>query len=227
MQYQKGFFSRLGLKLLYLGTLYLLLVIDSRFPLAITILLGIISFVNFKQLFIIIRRFWWVFALSAIALIIFFYNSNLFEGIKRPGEFEEDFFSRPKIWSMTIEAWSQDLRMVFGYGLTNFREVVFNTETGKAIYESKLNTTHNIYLQVLLDFGIVGILALGYFIFSFSQKLYRLREERILTLLFVAFFLFGIVEALPSYYSFTITLQFIAVIALINKRYYDVIRQSH
>ena len=224
---QKGFFQKKILQLLYLGMIYLMLVIDSRFPLAVTLLLGLISVTNFKQVFIILRRFWWVFVLIAILLIIVFYGSNLFESIKRPGEFNEDYFSRPKIWQMALEAWSHDLRLFTGYGLSNFREVAIHTELGQGFYETELNTTHNIYLMVLVDFGLIGFLALAYFIFKYGQILYFLKEERMLTLIFIAFFLFGIVEALPSFYSFTNTLQFIAVIALINKRYYDVIRQSH
>lgn len=224
---ETGYFRKRFLQLLYVGTLYLLLVIDSRFPFAISLMLGVISVTNFNQLFIILRKYWWMFALGAISMIVVFYDSDAFQGIKRPGEFNEDFFSRPKIWTMTLQAWAQDLRLFFGYGLTNFREAVLGTELGAKIYESKLNTTHNIYLQVLLDFGLFGFMVFAYFIFKYSKKLYVLRKERMLTLLFVAFFLFGIVEALPSYYSFTITLQFIGVITLINKMYNDAIRQSN
>ncbi len=192
---------------LYFWNIYLLVVLDSRSPLLISLVLGIIVGFGLRDIISLITRYWVVLAISAIFIVYIFYNTDIFESIKRPGELEKDFFERPKIWEMAITQTFSDLRLLFGYGLNTFGNMI-SQQT------AFLSTTHNIFLQVLYDFGIFGILIMGYFLHKTMTILLKSKDLN-LTVIFVSFFLFGCLESVPSYYTFAPTLVFIPLIVII------------
>ena len=79
-----------------------------------------------------------------------------FEGLK-PGELEQEVIARPKIWLLALSYTFQDLGFLFGHGLNSFSEIISQESTS-------LSTTHNIFLQILFEFGLAGIVFFGYFV---------------------------------------------------------------
>lgn len=198
----KFFFS-----ILYFWNIYLLVVLDSRSPLMISLVLGIIVGFGLRKIISLISRYWIMLAMLAILIVHVFYNTDIFKSIKRPGELAEDFFNRPKIWGIAITHTFDDLRVLFGYGINSFGNMI-SQQT------ERIHTTHNVFLQVLYDFGIFGILIMGLFLYKTMIILLKAKDVN-LTIIFVSFFLYGCLESVPSYYTFTATLIFISILVII------------
>lgn len=193
--------------ILYFWNIYLLVVLDSRSPLLISLMLGIVIGLGLKTIIKVITKYWAAIAIFAIIVVNIFYNTDIFQNIKRPGELDEEFFKRPKIWGMALEYTFHDFRFLFGYGLNTFNELI----SQQLVF---LSTTHNIFLQVLFDFGVFGIIITGYFLQKTMKILMRIKDTNF-TLIFISFFLYGCLESMPSYYTFTPTLVFIPIIIII------------
>jgi O-antigen ligase len=193
--------------ILYFWNIYLLVVLDSRSPLLISLMLGIVIGLGLKTIIKVITKYWAAIAIFAIIVVNIFYNTDIFQNIKRPGELDEEFFKRPKIWGMALEYTFHDFRFLFGYGLNTFNELI----SQQLVF---LSTTHNIFLQVLFDFGVFGIIIMGYFLQKTMKILMRIKDTNF-TLIFISFFLYGCLESMPSYYTFTPTLIFIPIIIII------------
>jgi O-antigen ligase len=170
-------------------------------------MLGIVIGLGLKTIIKVITKYWAAIAIFAIIVVNIFYNTDIFQNIKRPGELDEEFFKRPKIWGMALEYTFHDFRFLFGYGLNTFNELI----SQQLVF---LSTTHNIFLQVLFDFGVFGIIIMGYFLQKTMKILMRIKDTNF-TLIFISFFLYGCLESMPSYYTFTPTLIFIPIIIII------------
>ncbi|MHA7059245.1 O-antigen ligase family protein [Aquimarina sp. M1] len=201
------FLTKIFLTILYIWCIYLLVILDSRSPLLISLILGVIIGMGIRTIIRLLTRYWVVLALSAIFFVNIFYNTDIFESFKRPGELREGFFKRPKIWGIALSNTFNDLRFLTGYGLNNFGNYISRQNVN-------LRTTHNIFLQIFYDFGIPGIIILGYFLRKTMIILLK-KEDLNLMVIFVSFFLFGCLESVPSYYTFTPTLIFIPIIIII------------
>ena len=64
---------------------------------------------------------------------------------------KEDYFNRPKIWGLAVSETFKDLRFLFGHGINNFADIISQ-------HRGSLHSTHNIFIQVLYDFGLFGLL---------------------------------------------------------------------
>jgi hypothetical protein len=193
--------------ILYFWNIYLLVVLDSRSPLVISLVLGIIVGFGLRNIISLITRYWIMLAILAIFIVYIFYNTDIFESIKRPGELKADYFKRPKIWELAITHTFDDLRFLFGHGINSFGNMISHQN-------ENLHTTHNVFLQVLHDFGIFGILIMGFFLYKTMTILLK-RKDLNLTVIFISFFLYGCLESVPSYYTFTPTLIFIPLLVII------------
>ncbi|MCF6295138.1 MAG: O-antigen ligase family protein, partial [Flavobacteriaceae bacterium] len=193
--------------ILYFWNIYLLVVLDSRSPLLISLVLGIIVGFGLRNIISLITRYWIIVAILAIFIVHIFYNTDIFESIKRPGELEVGFLNRPKIWELAITHAFDDLRFLFGHGISTFGNMISQ-------HTEHLHTTHNIFLQVLYDFGIFGILIMGVFLYKTMTILLKGKDVNF-TLIFISFFLYGCLESVPSYYTFTTTLIFISLLVII------------
>lgn len=202
--------AKLLFLILYFWNIYLLIVLDSRSPLLISLILGVLIGFGFKKIISIITRYWILLAVTAIFIVQIFYNTDIFENFKRSGELAENFFNRPKIWGLALSNTFEDLRLLFGHGINSFGGIV-SSET------ENLHTTHNIFLQILYDFGLFGIVIMSFFIRKTMIILLKSRDIN-LTIIFVSFFLYGCLESVPSYYTFTVTLIFISVLVIINNK---------
>ena len=160
-----------------------------------------------KTIIRLVTKYWIVIVITAIVFVNIFYNTDIFQDLKRPGELDKEFFKRPKIWGLALTNIFQDFRFLFGHGLNSFKDLIIQEE-------SFLSTTHNIFLQVLFDFGIFGIFVMGYFLQKTMKILIRIKDIN-LTLIFISFFLYGCLESMPSYYTFTPTLIFIPIVIII------------
>ena len=193
--------------ILYFWNIYILIVLDSRSPLLISLILGIAMGLGIKTIIRLVTKYWIVIVITAIVFVNIFYNTDIFQDLKRPGELDKEFFKRPKIWGLALTNIFQDFRFLFGHGLNSFKDLIIQEE-------SFLSTTHNIFLQVLFDFGIFGIFVMGYFLQKTMKILIRIKDIN-LTLIFISFFLYGCLESMPSYYTFTPTLIFIPIVIII------------
>lgn len=201
--------TKILFRIFYFWNIYLLVVCDSRSPLLISLALGVIVGFGFKNIISLITRYWIALVLFAIISVQIFYNTDIFASIKRPGELSDEFFSRPKIWGMAIAHSFDDFRFLFGHGINTFGEMISEQN-------DNLRTTHNIFLQILYDFGIFGILIMSFFLYKIMRILLKIGDMN-LTIIFVSFFLYGCLESVPSYYTFTVTLIFVSLIVIIYK----------
>jgi len=199
--------TKFFLIVLHFWCIYLLVVLDSRSPLLISLVLGVVVGFGLRNIVSLITRYWAVLVVLVIFIVHIFYNTDIFEGIKRPGELQAGYFKRPKIWELAITNTFNDLRFLFGYGLNSFGDMISQEN-------NFLHTTHNIFLQVLYDFGIFGIVIMIFFLYKTMVILLKGKDLN-LTVIFVSFFLYGCLESVPSYYTFAATLIFIPLVVII------------
>ena len=155
------------------------------------------------------NQYWLPLVLVTLILVNIFYNTDIFQDFKRPGELEQEVIARPKIWLLALSYTFQDLGFLFGHGLNSFTEIISQESTS-------LSTTHNIFLQILFDFGLAGIVFFGYFVQRTIRILYEYGDLNLM-LIFISFFLYGCLESTPSYYTFTPTLIFIPFLIIVYK----------
>jgi O-antigen ligase len=139
--------------------------------------------------------------------------SSVFDFLKRDGELVSDNLNRIEIWTAAFQVIFDDLKLFFGHGLHGFGKN-FPPDLMPYFLDQKLQTTHNALLQYTVDFGIIG---LGIFIFIFANLLTSsLRiKERIIFVLLIATFFYGITESIPTFYSFEPTLLFLSLAAIL------------
>jgi hypothetical protein len=200
---------RAFLYLLYFWSIYVLVVLDSRSPLIISLFFGLCMGLGLRTLIRFVNQYWLPLVLVTLILVNIFYNTDIFQDFKRPGELEQEVIARPKIWLLALSYTFQDLGFLFGHGLNSFTEIISQESTS-------LSTTHNIFLQILFDFGLAGIVFFGYFVQRTIRILYQYGDLNLM-LIFTSFFLYGCLESTPSYYTFTPTLIFIPFLIIVYK----------
>ena len=120
---------------------------------------------------------------------------------------------RMKVWTTGIEIWQNNPLI----GVGRFHAININ----ETVYNSELDQFHNIYIETLASFGIVGLLGLAYIIFREIKKVKnsqidktskRLMITSILVFLVISFFettcrfAIGYVDTLNMIFYFTIPL---------------------
>jgi hypothetical protein len=92
-------------------------------------------------------------------------------------------------------------------------------ETLKAKFETQnLQTSHNFIIQNIIDFGLVGLVIILFYIFKLVNMLIKLKSQ-IITTIVVMFLLIGTTESIPTFYSFEPTIFMIALISIILVNY--------
>ncbi|WP_369999075.1 O-antigen ligase family protein [Winogradskyella sp.] len=193
--------------------LFILVLADSRLILSFTIIFSFVYWLSFKTLVIFFKRYWYIISLSIIGFIFVFYNTNLFDSIKRPAERTGDVISRIDIWGHALEILVSDFKLIFGHGLNGLEN---SLEEGlkSRFEEQSLQTSHNFIIQNIIDFGLVGIVVILFYVFKLINMLIKIKSE-IVTIMIVMFLLIGTTESIPTFYSFEATIFVIAIISVI------------
>ncbi|WP_370091287.1 O-antigen ligase family protein [Winogradskyella sp.] len=193
--------------------LFILVLADYRLILSFTIIFSFVYWLSFKTFVIFFKRYWYIISLSIIGFIFVFYNTNLFDSIKRPAERTGDVISRIDIWGHALEILVSDFKLIFGHGLNGLEN---SLEEGlkSRFEEQSLQTSHNFIIQNIIDFGLVGIVVILFYVFKLINMLIKIKSE-IVTIMIVMFLLIGTTESIPTFYSFEATIFVIAIISVI------------
>lgn len=85
------------------------------------------------------------------------------------------FTSRTEIWNLSTSYIAQNpIQLMFGFGFKNSNHVVAGLLHSTWGIGIESLSTHSGYIQVLMNFGIVGVLAYALFIFYFVYSLVRI-----------------------------------------------------
>jgi len=125
------------------------------------------------------KIFYFTFPIVAIATLIFLFNNwesiiNRISIVFNPSTFELSEASsvgwRIDAWTYYLGLFENPFQFIFGFGLGFQRFVFLNGFDGNLSYLFKAPGTHNDYLGILVDFGVIGFL----FFFYFMSLLFRL-----------------------------------------------------
>ncbi|MEH6536896.1 MAG: O-antigen ligase family protein [Psychroserpens sp.] len=199
--------------LIYTFYIYMLVLADSRLILLLTLFFSFIYWFSLKTIVSFFKKTWWVIGLVIAALLYLFYNTEFFDGLKRPGELTGKALSRIEIWSIALKTIFSDFSAIYGHGLNGFENSM--SDSTKEVFEDQyLQTSHNFILQTLIDFGIIGAIIVLTFIVKIFALTLKLRSL-IITILIVMLLLIGFTESIPSFYSTEATLFFITILSIL------------
>ena len=177
-------------------------------------LFGLIYWFSLKVILAILRKFWWAFGILLFGLLFVFYNTSLFDGMKRTSELKGYSTSRVTIWGLAKDVIITDYHFITGHGLNGLEENL-PEDIGKSFKAEHLQTSHNFFIQNIVDFGLIGIVIILYLVFEIIRKVLRLKSNIVSILIFMILFI-GITESIPTFYSFEATLFFIAILSIIT-----------
>lgn len=210
---ESGYFKKMLFFVVSLAHIYFLVLSDTRIAIVLTLFFTTTLFIDLSKVISLIKAYWKLALISIFIFITIFYLSPVFDFLKRDGELDSDNLNRIEIWTAAFQVIFDDLKLFFGHGLHGFGKN-FPPELTAYFLDQKLQTTHNVLFQYTVDFGIIG---LGIFIFIFANLLtLSLRtKERIIFVLLIATFFYGITESIPTFYSFEPTLLFLSLAAIL------------
>ncbi len=114
-----------------------------------------------------------------------------------------NFSNRTMIWEYTIQASNRDIfSLLFGYGFRNSEYIT----GGMMNVEDHRISCHNGYLQILLNFGVIGLACFATFVVIYFYSLIRLfKEHKRFSLIFLvvglAYFALSCTESLIAFNS--------------------------
>jgi hypothetical protein len=203
--------------LVYVFYMFVLVLADSRLVLAMTLFFTLTYILSFKTIVIFFKKYWYVFSLCIVGFIFFFYNTSIFDGIKRTNEKTGIAISRIEIWGYALELLFSDFRIIFGHGLNGLETGL--EESLKSKFENQnLQTSHNFIIQNIIDFGLFGLVIILFYVFKLVKML-RTVKSQILTIIVVMFLLIGTTESIPTFYSFEPTIFMIVLLSVILVNY--------
>lgn len=197
--------------------LFILVLADSRLILVTTLFFSITYWFSFKTIIVFFKKYWYILSIFIVAFLFVFYNYSLFDEFKRANEKTGKAISRLEIWGYAIDVLTGDLRIIFGHGLNGLEQGL--DESLKAKFKTQnLQTSHNFIIQNIIDFGLVGLLIILFYVFKLVNMLIKLKSQ-IITTIVVMFLLIGTTESIPTFYSFEPTIFMIALISIILVHY--------
>jgi hypothetical protein len=196
-----------------LAHIYFLVLADTRIAIGLTLLLTLSLFVNMKKMVDLIKTYWKLLIVAIFSFITVFYTTPLFDFLKREGELNPDNLNRIEIWTAAIRVIFDDIKFLFGHGINGFGKN-FPPEWINFFLEQQLQTTHNALFQYMVDFGIIGVIAYLVLFVKLLDSSLRFKE-RIIFVLLIATFFYGITESIPTFYSFEPTILFLSLVAIL------------
>lgn len=203
--------------LIYIFQLVLLVLVDSRLILLITILFSILIQFSLARIIDLIKKYWIAISISIVFVMYIFYSTSIFNVIKRPGELSGSVMNRFEIWSISSQIIFDDFRLFTGHGLNGLESSIDN-QTKESFSDQNLQTTHNFIIQTVMDWGLIGLTITLYLVGILIKRANRINSQ-ILKLLLAAVLIIGTAEAIPTFYSFEATLLFLGIVAIINTTY--------
>lgn len=199
--------------LLYIFYIMMLILADSRLILLFAIAFSCVYWFSLNTILAFFKKFWWIISLFIFIFLYIFYSTSFFDAFKRAGELDGRALSRIKIWGMAKDVIFYDYHFIFGYGLNGFENNM--VETYRKIFEKQhLQTSHNFFIQNIIDFGFFGVIIILYLTFEILKFTIKLKNN-IITILIIMLLFMGITESIPSFYSFEPTLFFIAILSIL------------
>lgn len=199
--------------LVYTFYIFMLILADSRQILLLTILFSVIYWFSLRRILFFLKKTWWVLGLLLMLLLVVFYNSSFLDSVKRPGELDGVAINRIEIWGIAFGIIFSSFRAFYGNGLHGLSENLPKNTT--ALFEKQnLETSHNFFIQNLVDFGLIGLSVLIILVYNVLLAVLKTRES-ILIVLTVFILLIGFTESIPTFYSFEPTLFVIALLSII------------
>lgn len=208
---------RLFIKVIFLAIsiahIYFLILADTRIAIGITLLFTIALFINFNKVVGLIKKYWKPALIAIFIFILVFYLSPIFDFLKRDGELDPENLNRIEIWTAALRVIFDDYRFLFGHGIHGFEEN-FPPEWINFFLEQKLQTTHNALFQYTVDFGVIGLAIYLLFFIKLLDLSLKI-NQRVIFVLLIAIFFYGITETIPTFYSFEPTILFISLAAIL------------
>ena len=211
--------------LIFCFYIYMMVLADSRLVLLFTFFFAFLYWVSLKTIISFIKNYWLFISFIFIGLLFVFYKTDIFQGLKRPGEIKGHVLSRIDIWEYAFGVIFDDYKLILGHGLNGFENNI-NPDVQKMFKNESLQTAHNFLIQNIIDFGFLGIIFILYWIFKLIKIVQSIKVE-IITLLLVMFLIMGTTESIPTFYSFDSNMFFIVLLStiiILNER--KIIRHS-
>lgn len=210
---EKRFLKKWIFLTISLAHMYFLVLADTRIAIGLTLLLTLSLFINMKKMVNLIKMYWKLTIVAIFSFITVFYTTPLFDFLKREGELNPDNLNRIEIWTAAIRVIFDDIKFLFGHGINGFGKN-FPPEWINFFLEQNLQTTHNALLQYMVDFGLIGAIAYLLLFVKLLDRSLRVKE-RIIFVLLIATFFYGITESIPTFYSFEPTILFLSLAAIL------------
>lgn len=208
---------RLVKKLIFLAIslahIYFLVLADTRIAIGLTLFITLSLFINMKKMVNLIKMYWKPTIVAIFSFITVFYTTPLFDFLKRKGELNPNNLNRIEIWTAAIRVVFDDIKLIYGHGIYGFGKN-FPPEWINFFLEQQLQTTHNALFQYMVDFGIIGLIAYLILFVKLLDKALMVKE-RIIFVLLIATFFYGITESIPTFYSFEPTILFLSLAAIL------------
>ena len=199
--------------LIFVFYIYMLVLADSRQILLLTIFFSFVLWFSLKQIVSFFKKTWWIIGIGIASLLYVFYNTEIFDGFKRPGELNGQSLSRIKIWTIALKTIFSDFSAIYGHGLNGFENSMLDS-TKEVFKDQHLQTSHNFILQIMIDFGIIGVLVVLLSLVKILVYTVKLKSH-LVTVLITMLLLIGITESIPSFYSIESTMFFITILSIL------------
>lgn len=123
-------------------------------------------------------------------------------------------------WSNYVDQIDSIFNLLFGLGVGAHRFIFLNDYGNNLSYIFEAPGTHNDYLAVLFDFGLIGLLFLVFFIYSSIRKLNRLNRQNI-RIKYIKFYMYTMLIAMffDNYLDGLLAMVFVMVYAGIIKTF--------
>ena len=223
---------RIGFGLLGLS----LILLDNRMSI-IAIILSILLFYPLKRMKLstVTKLIAFIIPLMVMLLLVILPLIPMISGIEYFSRNPEELLtanSRTLIWASALETISQfNLSVIFGIGdygnlaykeSTDYLSIFLNYEN------SEIKTSHNTYLQLVLDKGYVFLILFYIFIIRYLNKLFRFKNDKIAQTFILSLLIFlicGTTEVLIGGYFMPITFLFLMMPLFINNYNFQRIEQ--
>jgi hypothetical protein len=199
--------------LIYAFYLYMLVIADSRLILFFALSFSVIYWFSFRVVLEFFKKFWWVFIILLIVFLYIFYGTDIFNSFKRAGEIDGRALSRIKIWSLAGSIIFEDFHLITGYGINGF-EYNMPEELRNVFKVQYLQTSHNFFIQNIIDFGLIGLVIALYLVYFTLLKTQKIKSQ-IVTVLMIMILFMGITESIPTFYSTETTFFYLSLLSLI------------
>jgi hypothetical protein len=201
-----------------------ILLADTRTTLALFFVIAFLIVFNFNKIIIKINRYKIPTSIlfSIISVLLWVSDNKLKELVGRDGEINSNDMLRLIVWSSTylkiID--SNIFNILFGYGFAGNETTQLSEEISILLNIDAKPTSHNFFLQVIIDMGLFGCLVTYLLLRQISKKVIILTKTNknylALSLSITVLIISGSSEAVPTFYSIENYILFLFIIFFIS-----------